>query len=1339
MKKSVISLMLTLSLLLGTVLGCFSLPVAAAESAASAASITDVKSAVVGPELQVVVNATDAKSYKLYENGTCVAESEYPIIVYGNYDAAKTYGVSAVDENGNETAVTNIAKNDIAEPDVNYNAENILAGKPLQMTEFAKQWAHSNATVKDWNSMTDGNHDTRYSVTNKLDAVIDGVVELGGSYTLGELRLYDYEGSGTARTCGNRLIIEIYSNGRWVEVANYDRAEMQANHSKLGYKKGYISVDLFGYNGEAIRIYNDGMTVANDCLSYWEFTLGGVLTSTEDTYYSDVHGNIVESGNVFSGKSFTVTDNTKINWMSGGGSNPAAATINNTLKNITDGNVDTTCKVTGSYLEYEIDLTGNEYMINEITVFYQHNNAMDDKTGYRNNHYNSGMDVTISAYVNGEWKVVYTEEFTDNRGSRTFSFNGVVAEKIRYYCKDATVWFWQYDADGNAVTTDAEGNPIKKSSEGALGIAEIIATGIKFDVKTELEESDNVFAGETFVQGANSGAVWGGSYTNLTDNSLSTVVKTHDRAEAILDFGNIVRLDTLTVKYSSGLPRRCGSGLLIELTYAGVTYVAASRTYDVASATATFELGGMLAESVRIYVPGLHPDTKVDENTTDNCIEILEISCTGAKRATTFNKSNNILAGITMTAGPAATAVHAADYGYQTLTDGSMDSKTGRFSTVTANGVVMDANADFGQTLHLGELRIYDFEPNANTRVGSHLQIMLLQGSNWNTVYDLYGSDIYAHRVGNHLSFDLNEMKASAIRIIARQTEQSISVTVYEIELTATAGAYEEEKQVADKEYEGNNILLGIPAENTRIIANGSTVSMHPSFPLNLAFDGIIEPDATTKNRYATQGSMTAIKDASGNQIGAYYYLEIDLENATRLYTLSVYEWRAGGSVTRSNKTSIEVKINGAWVKVIKDVSLSTDSKVDRTDFDLGGVVASGIRITFLNDYYEGHVTQTGLWPTPTIKEITCTGEVSYGDLLDAFESIDAADTSAEFGLDEVKNQKLEALKAELMMAGATPAEMLAKINEFKAIANEFANGSTPVTDAYGDFKQANISLEGDIGFNFYGALDANVEEQFPNASVVVRYNTVTEGVVTTNTEVVKLSELAKDGSGRYVVNFGMAAAQMTDDVEIRLVLDGDNCGEHITWSVKDYCDVILAGDYDQKLKDVVTAMLNYGAYAQSYFGYKTDDLAADLSGLGSVTETAKPVVAGSVSGVNLNRWTLTLDSNVTMKLYFTLDGVNPEDLTVTVTGPDGSVTTVDALELVGARYRVTINDITSGYLNDNYVVTVTAGEETLTVTSSAMCYVSGVLAMENPDPALVNLVTALKLYSVAADAYFGK
>ena len=44
-----------------------------------------------------------------------------------------------------------------------------------------------------------------------------------------------------------------------------------------------------------------------------------------------------------------------------------------------------------------------------------------------------------------------------------------------------------------------------------------------------------------------------------------------------------------------------------------------------------------------------------------------------------------------------------------------------------------------------------------------------------------------------------------------------------------------------------------------------------------------------------------------------------------------------------------------------------------------------------------------------------------------------------------------------------------------------------------------------------------------------------------------------------------------------------------------------------------------------------------------------------------------------------------------------------------------------------------------MTIKSSAMCYVSAILAMDNADPALVNLVTALKLYSNAADAYFGK
>lgn len=1341
MKKSVISLMLTLSLLLGTVLGCFSLPVAAENAEGEAPAIVGYDAALVGTELQVAVNATNASTYKLYEDGNAVIETANPILTKQGYDSQKTYYLAVVSAGGTESAKVAIDPAKIVTPEgVSYNASNLLQGKKPTFTAESLGYANSGASVKDPMWMFDGDINTRYSTIARSSASlapnIDFTVSLGGEFALGEILVYDFD--GTRRCMGNHFVIEAYAEGKWSVIADLDADEIAANYVSRGQKVGHLVIDLVGYKAEAIRFVNEGLPVNNsDAISFWEISLSGIMTSAFCNY-DVLQGNVAVDNNAFAGMNFTSTENTKFNFLSGGGE------LNAALVRVTDGDADTTCKVAGSYLEFELAYTNTEYpYINEITVQYQQNVGTDTH-GHKNRHFISGMNVTISAYYGGEWHVVYTENFNDNVGVRTFNLGGVPAEKIRYYCSDQTVWFYSYDDAGNAY--DANGNLVTadgthpKASESALGIAEIRATASRFEIsdklKGELVETDNVFAGETFVAGANTGKVWGGSYANITDGNDSTVVKTNDRAEAILDFDAVVRLDTLTVNYSGGHARRCGSAIIVEVTFAGRTYTILHHVYATSTKTATFNLGGCLAESVRIYVPSLHADTKVDETTTDNCIEIREIICTGAKRTSdyTSGKYTNILAGTPMTKGPAGTAVHAADYDYQTLTDGSFDNKTGRFSTQTAVGVAMDANAVLDESLALGELRIWDFEPDANTRLGNHLQIMLLVKGAWKTVYDLYGSDIYAHRPTGtkYLSFDLGGLHASQIRIIARQTEASISVTLYEIELSGTKWTYND--AVTENNYADNNVLLGIPAANVT-----ADCSVNANHPLSLAFDGIIEPDvvngAASKNRYAANGNK--ILDASSNQIGSSYTLTIDLENNTPLGLLSIYEWKAGSSVARCNSSKVEVRLNGSWVVLYNGVALNSTLE-GRTDYDLGGIVANGIRITFVNTSFQGS-DAVGWWPTASIKEITCTSVANLGDVAEAFDNLCSATPSDEFGASELHQAKINEALAGLGTIGTDPAVLAAKIEKINASAEKVASGVTPVTDAYGDFKQANISLAGNVGFNFYGALDENVEAQFPNASVVVRYNTVLEGVVTTNTEVIKLGELAKDKNGRYIVDFDMAAAQMTDDVEIRLVLDGDNCGEHITWSVKDYCEIILAGDYDQKLKDVVTAMLNYGAYAQSYFGYKTDDLAADLSDLGSVTETAKPVVAGSVTGVNLNRWTLTLDSNVTMKLYFTLDGVNPEDLTVTVTGPDGSVTTVDALELVGARYRVTINDITSGYLNDNYVVTVTAGEETLTVTSSAMCYVSGVLAMENPDPALVNLVTALKLYSVAADAYFGK
>ncbi len=1341
MKKSGIALLLTLSLTLCTVLGCFTFPVSAAEGSTSAATVVDYNAAVVGTELQVVINATEAEGYKLYENGTCVAESEYPIIVYAKYDATKTYGFSAVDADGNETAITNIATSAIAKPDKEiYHASNILAGKPFLMADYARKWAHSGDAVKDWNSMTDGKMDTRYSVGSSLDSVIDGIVELGATYTLGELRLYDYEGDSGVRNCGNNLVIEVYTDGKWVQVAKYDKAAMQANYEGSGAGVGCIVVDLFGYNGDAVRIYNSGMTKTADCLSYWEITLSGVLLSSFSGYIYDqsVKSNFEQSSDLFDGLEFVKGPNNTTDWVSG----------NAPISNINDASVGTVYKANG-LVELDVEFDSDYVVVDTLTIKYSQNTGEvkeNEVVVHKNSHYVRGENITVSAFFRGEWRVVYTETFDDNYNCEYLNVNlgGVVAEKLRIASNGKTKYL---NKDGGVVY------------ENAVGICDVNATGNKFTLPTDLAEKDNIFLGHTFTttDALLKNGFYAGTLADLTDGDATDrfVPNSNVAVDVTLDFCGVAILNEFAIVYES--VARSGVDILIEVTYDGKTCVIVDEDYATGYSTRIFDLGGVLAESVRVYI------TKGRDESGGSCIGIREITCTGSVGPTHDVESyDNILNNKTFIGGSGATSIHAGNvegFGYGELTDGIKEyiSGNGRFSTASISGnttlVAMDAIVELDEKYDLGELRLYDFNPNENVYAGVSLQIMVLVRGEWRTLYNLEGvENLYTpYRVDNYLSYDLGGVNATSLRIIARQTTFQKSASFYEIELSASWRGYADEQiemeevkqEAAENEYEGSNILLGIPTENVSINWSG----INPNHPLSLAFDGIIEPDIVggtgSKNRYATSGVPNRITDANGNTIGATHAITIDLKNDTQLNVLSVYEWRSGTAITRSNKTSVEVKINGNWVKMFRDVSLSTVKETDRTDFDLGGVVASAIRITFLNDYFAGD-SSTGEWPTPTIKEITCTGELSYGDLLDAFESINVSTSgSTEFGLEQVKDQKLEALKAELIMSGASNAEIIAKINEFKSIAAEYENGVTPVTDEYGDFKSANISLAGNVGFNFYGSLDENVEEQFPNATVVVRYNSVYEGVVTSNTEVRNLSDLTTDATGRYIVDFALAAAQMTDTVEIRLVLDGDNCGEHITWSIKDYCEKILnSEEYGDDLKNVVNAMLTYGAYAQSYFNYNTDKLAADISGsLDSVTETAKPTVDGTATGVSMNSWTLTLDSNVTAKIYVKLDGVNPEDIDVKITTPAGAVINVDSLEAVGSRYRVCVTDITSGYLDDNYLVTFTNTTDgtSMTVTSSAMCYVSAVLAMENADPALVNLVTALKLYSNAADTYFGK
>ena len=221
----------------------------------------------------------------------------------------------------------------------------------------------------------------------------------------------------------------------------------------------------------------------------------------------------------------------------------------------------------------------------------------------------------------------------------------------------------------------------------------------------------------------------------------------------------------------------------------------------------------------------------------------------------------------------------------------------------------------------------------------------------------------------------------------------------------------------------------------------------------------------------------------------------------------------------------------------------------------------------------------------------------------------------------------------------------------------------------------------------------------------------------------------------------------MTDTVKMRMILNGETAGAVIETSVREYVDIILADPTFEAanpgINDLLVAMLNYGARAQTLFDYNTDNLAnhgyeTDVS---AVTDNGRLSVNGSASGISVTTWTLTLDSEITAKIYFSLDGTTANDYIVIVTDPSGKESQT-TLEKIGNRYRVKVENIPAGYLDDDYTVTVkninTA--ERVTLTFSATDYVATVLATPGAyDAKLVELAKSLRAYSDAANAFLGQ
>lgn len=275
-------------------------------------------------------------------------------------------------------------------------------------------------------------------------------------------------------------------------------------------------------------------------------------------------------------------------------------------------------------------------------------------------------------------------------------------------------------------------------------------------------------------------------------------------------------------------------------------------------------------------------------------------------------------------------------------------------------------------------------------------------------------------------------------------------------------------------------------------------------------------------------------------------------------------------------------------------------------------------------------------------------------------------------------------------------------------------DSTAPLTDV----QSWNLTLEDNVSVNF----KINVDDSITGTAKV-------HIAVGSDAKVYDIGSLVANDDGTYIVSTKVAAARMTEAITVKIT-NGTDTTEEKTYSIKTYAQTILDGNYPETTKNLVKAMLHYGAAAQNYFNYKTNDLAN--AGVGAVTSAA-PATAnifktvGSADGVEFYGATLVFRDRIALRYYFTVTG-DISQYTFTVSGKE--VTPVHK----GNQYYVEIADINPQDLDTAFTVKV---NDTLSVTYSPMNYVVNMHKKGTED--LQALMQALCDYHKAAVAYLAE
>ena len=292
------------------------------------------------------------------------------------------------------------------------------------------------------------------------------------------------------------------------------------------------------------------------------------------------------------------------------------------------------------------------------------------------------------------------------------------------------------------------------------------------------------------------------------------------------------------------------------------------------------------------------------------------------------------------------------------------------------------------------------------------------------------------------------------------------------------------------------------------------------------------------------------------------------------------------------------------------------------------------------------------------------------------------------------------------------------------------------------------ISLHDCIGVNYYLSIE---ETALHDKDAYIVFTRQDQSQVMLTMDQVRKNLVVVGNETYYKVSVPMAARQMNDAIQATFVSGNKEQKPLRTVSVTDYASVILEdASFTKETKDVVEAMLNYGAMAQMYFDYDVEHLAnakvvnKDYEAVTAdqLKEFAAVVSSNEIQGLTYAGTNLRLLSESAIRHHFTVTKdirtlyENKQLLfTTTCNGQKMNVTPVFYGE---NKMYVEIKGVLVENFDQDYTLTITdtRTNRSFCIEYSALSYAHAVLNSKDTKPVTVSLVKALFDYNQKAKIY---